>query len=109
MDETTPAFTPVALNEAEENMLRTLVARLRETNPAAFTELLFQSTLNRVPTDSITAFRHCDSDDIPDAILVLFTGYGPTQWAEKSVLDLKRQTEAAEGEAAQPTDEENEG
>lgn len=85
MSEQTP------MNEADQNLLRNLIARQREEDPAEFLAIIFEALLIRAEDSSMTAFRHCDPDSIPDAMLVLFKGYKLAREAEKCIVNLMKE------------------
>ncbi len=75
------------MTEAEENTLRVLCTQMREQDPRAFMELLFQCLLNRLDDNSISGFKHNEGLEV-DAMFVVFKGVKPAEWAEESLIEL---------------------
>lgn len=82
------------MQEADENTFRNLLSRLRTEDPNRFHFMLFEAFLRSVDDNAIKAFQHKDNDEIPDAVFVVFKGYGNAAAATVSMERLKAEIEA---------------
>lgn len=78
------------MTELEENTLRSLMSRMREEQPLEFLDIVLQTVLIRLDENTICSFNHKNNEGQVDAVFAVFKGGKVAEWANQSLLTLKK-------------------
>lgn len=84
-----PAPGPLGLNEADENLFRNLLARIREHDPVYMAALVVEVATNTQPPNTVSSKCVFDSDEILTDLVIVAKGTG----ASARVMRLFKQIE----------------
>lgn len=84
---------PARLTEEEENTLRVLIPKIRNTDPALFITMLMDAAINRIVGERVIVWRKTDDAGQTEAMLALFHGPATATEAERLLVAARQRTE----------------